>query len=770
MSLAQGLSRRPRLSIRTRNRQAVAHIDQASSRPAKRRLNWFRSRWISQGIQTKILVPLTLLMLLSLLGSLIGYVLSTNATRNSIIDEQIQSDYQRAVVALTSSEKEVIESAQALARSPDLLPALATNDILLLDQQALAVKNRFGLDQVLVLDAEGQALVNITGQSFLSQIDAAERQRILAPLNRATTLTHIDSIWLLVGSAPVFDPNSAELSQLATVYTFLNITQALQDYRRELGLLAEIIVHPDAERLVVSPVALLARPAVSRDGYRELQTTIALGGEQFPVIVRRSESEINNILGSGFTVVLLSNGITLLFVLFIGLFLARSFARPIRKLSRVARSVASGDLAARANLFGNDEIGQLGKAFDAATNRITTLLDQQARSAGERHAILQSIADGVLAIDSNEKIIIINPTAAALLGRKQTALIDQPLRVLIEVEDPVRLTAMELIVNQVRSELSDADFTPTEYNIALGTRIIRLQSAPIRVGDNERIGAVVVMQDVTIAIEADRSKTEFIATASHELRTPLASIKGYIDLFQLLGSANLNEQQREFLKVMKRQADHMTSLVNDLLEMARVDRGALRVNPTWNSVSAALDEVLTSMHEQIRLKQIQVQTRVSENLPSLWIDTQHLRRILLNLLSNAIKYVRPKGWVRVRVSELQDETNLVAFDNQPWPHFDEHSLLIEIEDDGVGIKLEDQAKIFERFFRSENPLTVEAGGTGLGLAITQALVAHNSGQIGFRSVEGMGSCFWVRLPLATADSLAMVERDDTRSVGERVSG
>jgi signal transduction histidine kinase len=337
--------------------------------------------------------------------------------------------------------------------------------------------------------------------------------------------------------------------------------------------------------------------------------------------------------------------------------------------------------------------------------------------------------------------------------------------VLIDVEDPVRLTAMELIVDQVRSELSDADFTPTEYNIALGTRIIRLQSAPIRVGDNERSGAVVVMQDVTVAIEADRSKTEFIATASHELRTPLASIKGYIDLFQLLGAANLNEQQREFLKVMKRQADHMTLLVNDLLEMARVDRGALRVNPTWNSVSAALDEVLTAMHEQIRLKQIQVQTRIPENLPSLWIDTQHLRRILLNLLSNAIKYVQPQGWVRVRVSELQDETNLIAFDNQPWPHFDEHSLLIEIEDDGVGIKLEDQAKIFERFFRSENPLTVEAGGTGLGLAITQALVAHNSGQIGFRSVEGMGSCFWVRLPLAAADSLTMVERDDTRSVG-----
>jgi signal transduction histidine kinase/HAMP domain-containing protein len=764
--MAWGFPLRPRQSIHPRNWHAVARFDRASSPPAPKRLNWLESRWVSQGIQTKILVPLVLLMLLSLLGSLVGYVLSTNATRNRIIDEQIQGDYQRVAGALASSDKEVAESALALARSPELPNALETSDILLLDRQAFAVQTRFHLDQVLILDTQGQALVNITSQSYLSQISAAERQRILAPSSAKTTLTQLGSSWLLVGNAPVFRPGTGNPARLATVYTFLNISEALADYPRELGLLSEIVVLPQGAKLQTTLDDASKRLAISQNGYRELHTSITLGGQELPFVVRRSEAEINDILDSGFAVVALSNGITLLFVLLIGLFLARSFARPLRKLSRVAQAVAGGDLAARAHLLGNDEIGQLGQAFDSATSRITSLLDQQARSAGERHAILQSIADGVLAIDSNEQIIIINPTAAALLGREQSSLLASPLAALVDVSDPVRMTAMELIVEQVRGELSDTDFAPTEHTIGLGTRIIRLQSAPIRVGTNERIGAVVVMQDVTVVVEADRSKTEFIATASHELRTPLASIKGYIDLFQLLGAASLSEQQREFLKVMKRQADHMTSLVNDLLEMARVDRGALRVNPTWNGLSLAIEEVLTALHEPIRLKQVQIQVQIPDDLPSLWIDTQHLRRILLNLLSNAIKYVRPNGWVRVRVSELQDETPLVAFDKQPWPHDDERSLLIEVEDDGVGIRAEDQPKIFERFFRSENPLTVEAGGTGLGLAITEALVEHNSGQIGFRSVEGMGSCFWIRLPLATASSLALVERDDTRVVGD----
>lgn len=731
---------------------------------AEQQVGWLRRAWISQGIQTKILVPLMLLMLLSLLGSLVGYVISTNATRNRIIDQQIDSDYRRVSAALAASESDVFASAEALARSPDLLPALANKDVLTIDRQALALRDRFRLDQVLILDTEGQTLINIIAQSYLSKIDAVDRERLLTPANGRTTLVPIGPLWLLVGSAPVFRPATGTPTRLATVYTFLNVTEVLARYKRELGLISTITIHSDAARISSGQIALVSGAYVSREGFRELIASVRLGGYELPLLISRSETEINNILGSGLSVVLLSNAITLVLISLIGLFLARSFARPIRKLSRVAQSVAAGNLAARSGMFGHDEIGQLGQAYDSATSTISTLLEQQARSSGELHAILQSIGDGVLAIDTDEKIIIINPTAAELLGRQHEHLLGQPLSTLMVVDDTLHLAAMELIVAQVRGELTDADMQPTEHNIAIGTRIVRLQSAPIRASAGVQAGAVVVMQDVTTVVEADRSKTEFIATASHELRTPLASVKGYIDLFQLLGGGNLTEQQREFLKVMKRQADHMTALVNDLLEMARVDRGAVRVNPSWVALPLVLDETLTGLHEQIRQRSVRVQAELADELPALWIDSQHLRRILANLLSNAVKYVQRGGWVRVRAYELYGQSSFVTLHDQPWPHAEQRSLVIEVEDDGVGIRAQDQPKIFNRFFRSENPLTVEAGGTGLGLAITQALVEHNGGQIGFLSIEKMGSRFWVRLPISTVENLTRIEHS-SREVG-----
>jgi PAS domain S-box-containing protein len=745
----------------------VTHPEQALPSSAKKQVGWLRRAWISQGIQTKILVPLILLMLLSLLGSLVGYVLSTNATRNRIIDQQIDGDYRRVSAALAASESDVFSGAEALARSPDLPAALETKDVLTIDRQALALRDRFRLDQVLILDTDGQALINIVAQSYLSQIATADRERLLRPANGRTSLVSVGSLWLLVGSAPVFKPSSGNPARLATVYTFLNVTEVLNRYRRELGLISTITVHPSAATLSSGQIALASGVYLSRGGFRELIANVRLGDRELPLLISRSEAEINNILSSGLSVVLLSNALTLVLVLLIGLFLARGFARPIRKLSRVAQSVAAGDLAARSGMFGHDEIGQLGQAYDSATSTISSLLEQQARSAGELHAILQSIGDGVLAIDTDEKIVIINPTAAALLGRQHESLIGQPLSTLMLVDDAMRMAAMELIVAQVRGELTDAAMQPTEHTIAIGTRIVRLQSAPIRTSASAQAGAVVVIQDVTTVVEADRSKTEFIATASHELRTPLASIKGYIDLFQLLGGTNLNDQQRDFLKVMKRQADHMTALVSDLLEMARVDRGAVRVNPSWVALPLVLDEALTALHDQIGRRAVRVQTELADNLPAIWIDSQHLRRILANLLSNAVKYVQRGGWVRVRAYELHAHAAFMATNEQPWPHAEQRSLVIEVEDDGVGIRAEDQPKIFNRFFRSENPLSVEAGGTGLGLAITQALVEHNGGQIGFLSIEKMGSRFWVRLPISMADDL-LPATPDSREVGSLV--
>jgi PAS domain S-box-containing protein len=386
----------------------------------------------------------------------------------------------------------------------------------------------------------------------------------------------------------------------------------------------------------------------------------------------------------------------------------------------------------------------------AAAERVA-LLDQQARKAGELQAIIQSMADGLLVVDTNERIMIVNPVAAELLGQPASVLIDQPLERLTDVDDAVMASGLQHIVEQVRKEMLDPYHALPEERIALGERIVRLQSAPTLVSDTPT-GAVVVIQDITRAVEADRAKSAFIANASHEMRTPLASMKGFVDVFYLTGIENLQPNQQMFLDTIRRQTDNLVQLVNDLLEMARLEQGTLRAERRWVALESAVDDVIASLHDLLTKRAMHLHTSLAPHLPPIWIDAIHLRRILVNILSNAVKYSDNGSTIAIRAYELHDPALLPSTPvEKTWKLAEQRSVVVEIEDNGVGISEADQPRIFERFFRSDNHLSIEAGGTGLGLAITRSLIALHGGQIGFWSVEHQGTCFWVRLPAPSTE-------------------
>jgi signal transduction histidine kinase len=314
-------------------------------------------------------------------------------------------------------------------------------------------------------------------------------------------------------------------------------------------------------------------------------------------------------------------------------------------------------------------------------------------------------------------------------------------------------TGLQQMVEQVRNELSDPDQKMPDGLVSLGNRIVRLQSAPT-LASGILTGAVMVLQDITEEVEADRAKNAFIATASHEMRTPLASMKGFVDIFYMSGIENLNENQRLFLDAIKRQTENLVVMVNDLLEVARLEQAPSGAERRWVSPADAIEECITNLSTQVEQRHIFLTVEVSQGLPYIWIDALHMRRILTNLISNAVKYVHPEGIVQVRAYILNNPALLPSSPHdQPWKAQEERSVVIEVEDNGVGIRTSDQHKIFTRFFRSENPLTVEAGGSGLGLAITKSLVDLHNGQIGFHSVEQEGSCFWVRFPAPFTEQL-----------------
>ncbi len=723
--------------------------------------------WKSFGIRTKILVPLLLLMSLSLIGSTAGFIISTNTTRNSILDGQLREDAGRVVAALEHREHDVSESTELLAKDPRLINALLAeqgsdrNRAIVMDDRAITVHDRFDLDQVMVFNAEGQTRVNIAPShleplSFdVASILSCEDDTHMALVD--TPISGRESVQLLVGCTPILMPehkadtfDSIEAgASIGTVYTVLDIADTLEDISRNLRLPSDI--QPE---LALDPGTVVSHPH-SQEGYRVNQVPVTLAAIPAALTLRLDQQDINQIVNSGLRVMLFSSLMTLAVLLAGGYLLAQSFTHPIRHLANVAQKVADGDLSRRSHLTHNDEIGQLGRSLNHATDTITHLLDQQARTAGELQAILQSMGDGVLAIDIDERIVMINPSAASLLEQDAQRLIGKQLDIILDVENPVLTIGLQQITQQVRSELVDTDLAVTEDRVSLGSRIVRLQSAPTLGSGETLTGAVVLMQDITRAVEADRAKSEFIATASHELRTPLSGLKGFVDVFLISGTDNLNESQHMFLETIKRQTDNMVQMVNDLLEMARLEQGKIRTERRWVNLESSIEEALTSLAALIERRQVAVQMALDADLPSIWIDSLHLRRILTNIISNGIKYVYPGGKVTIHAYELHDPANLPGppHDDQPWKHKENRSVVVVVEDNGVGIRAEDQHCIFTRFFRSENPLSVEVGGTGLGLAVTRELVLTNNGQIGFHSVEGQGSCFWVRLPAPSSEPL-----------------
>lgn len=748
----------------------VTSIEQSlSETPKRKKIFWFIPflDWSSVGIQTKILAPLVILMLLSLLGSTIGFIISTNTTRNRILDGQLNEDAHRLIGALAQSEQDVMDGAKALSQDPEMIRSLVIDEpgsdvIMRMDSRAVTVRDRFRLDQIVVRNAQDVSRVNITTFSNLSEADFLKHPEISVCKQEAQMrVLHIKATDLLIGCAPIQAPehvsNPNQNQTIGVVYTVQDLPRSLERFKRELGLASEVAF--GLNQNTTNEALRASKPrnsdsGISQNGHRIRNISLNIAGSPSKILVRLSEEHIKKIVGSGFVVMIVSSTITFLLLFSVGVWLARSFVKPIRRLDSVAQAVAAGDLSRRANLFHNDEIGRLGRSFDQATETIAHLLEQQARTAGERHAILQSMADGLLAVDSNERIIMINPVAAELLGQPPSVLLSQPLCALTSVEDPVFATGLQQIVEQVRHDLTEPDAEQNEEHISLGNRVVRLHGAPTRGSGNRLTGAVVVIQDITQAVESDRAKSAFIGTASHELRTPLASMKGFVDIFYMSGVENLSENQRMFLDTIKRQTENMVQLVNDLLEMARLEQGSQVAERQWINLETSVREALTSLQPQIEKRAALLHVSVQPKLPTIWIDSMHLRRIVTNLLSNAVKYVRMNGFIVVRVYELETIDQLPSHPvDQPWKYQAQRSVVFEVEDNGVGIRAEDQDKIFTRFFRSDNELSVESGGTGLGLAITQSLVHLHYGQIGFRSIENEGSCFWVRFPAPSTDIL-----------------
>jgi len=399
---------------------------------------------------------------------------------------------------------------------------------------------------------------------------------------------------------------------------------------------------------------------------------------------------------------------------------------------RFAEALAQQVAAAVAN-------ARLYRQVDEQRRRLADLLRAQRKETRERQAILESIADGVIVGDAQGKITMVNAAAERIFGRSQRELLGLPIR-----EFYPRL--QEGGNGRQRSTSSwSGEGIHTVFERE--GRVIEGSLAPVLSDGNSPAGFVAVFRDVTKERQAERAKSEFVSTVSHELRTPLTSIKGYADLLGSGMAGEISPQQKTFLGTICTNVERMVKLVNDLISISELG-GVVELQREAVDVTQVIHEAIETWSPRAAEREIIITAELPSSLPPVDADPSRLRQIMDHLLSNACKFTYPGGKVSVR-AELHEDTAGTGKRNT--------FLLISVSDTGVGIAAEDQERIFERFYRADNPLQVEAGGAGVGLAIVKSLVEAHGGRIWVESWVGEGSVFSFLLPVAQS---ALQEQDD----------
>ena len=680
--------------------------------------------WQPRSLHTKILVPLLGFMLLSLVGSTAAFVWGTARTRDAIAAAQGQRDAAQVGAALQTRVADAQTAATLLAGDPEVRTRLSqpsAADLPALDRRALVIRDRFRLDVVLLVTPAGSVPVNLVADAVLSRF--AEQPERLAMQPNTPTLVAVQGEWLLVTAARTPDA--------ALVLTGVALGAELARVRAAQGLQSELALTLDDQALTATTTQPLERRS-----YLLRRTPLTLAGRALMLTVARPAGELQAVTQAGLRVMLLSTLATFVGLAIAGTLLARSLSGPMQRLAAVAAAIAEGDLQRRALVETNDEISVLARTLNRATAQVGGLLSEQRLEAERQRAILASIADGVLVADVHGDITAINAAARRILG--------EHLGGVAEVNQSYHdLAAVGRIQQLIRTALDlPVDQTAPVQRFALGEQTCRLHCAPFWV-EEQRQGVVAILQDVTSDTEAERIKSEFISVASHELRTPLTSMHGYLSLLRYSDQSRWSDDQRMFVTTIEKSTKQVVELVNDLLDVARLEERDTVHHQQLVAAGAVVDDVVQQTQALAQAADVALTFHSTPGLPPLMVDPSHLKRILQNVVNNGVKYTPAGGRVAVRV--YQHHANL----------------MIEVSDNGIGIPVADQGRIFERFFRARNSLGTVVGGTGLGLAITRGLVELNGGTITFRSSEGNGTTFSLSFPFAVSlDTTSIAPREE----------
>ncbi|HJV44769.1 MAG TPA: ATP-binding protein [Bacillota bacterium] len=420
----------------------------------------------------------------------------------------------------------------------------------------------------------------------------------------------------------------------------------------------------------------------------------------------------------------------ILYAAAIGIFLTTIFAfflstritNPLRQMKKAADSLARGNFTSVIPIRSNDEIGDLAVTFNHMAKQLDELIHALSREKEQLFSVLRSMVDGVITVDKEGRIILVNPPAEEML---KALMFEQSGTEWISKESFAGLLLPEPFVSFSVKVMSERYESVTD--IAAQGRVWSVVMAPLY--DRDQVGgAVAVLRDMTKERQMDKLRKDFIANVSHELRTPLAMLQGYSEAI-VDDIAGDPEETKELAQIIYDESVRMSRLVNDLLDLGRMEAGFVELNQEPVQLQPFIDKIIRKFAVVGKERNLAVISD-TELLPNehFWIDIDRMEQVFTNLIDNALRHTKPGGQVILHVASK-----------------DGH-LYLEIRDTGSGIPEEDLPFVFERFYKADKARTRTSSGTGLGLAIVRQIVHAHGGQITVHSKLGEGTSFVINLP------------------------
>lgn len=401
----------------------------------------------------------------------------------------------------------------------------------------------------------------------------------------------------------------------------------------------------------------------------------------------------------------------------------------------------------KTGLYKEDDMSILFTIMNQASTAVSKLENILNQEKGKLNSMVSSMADGVFMVDTRNRLLVINPTAKSMLGISKAQ---------VSIFDVLDSVSSKMDLRTKIEECLKTDKLIVQDDLQLQNKVLRVLISPVKDAENQDLGAVVLFHDITQEKAIEKMRDDFTSMMVHELRSPLTGIRSIANLLREDKIKNEQKKYQEFIELIVSNSASMLDLVNDLLDVAKLESGKFQILRKDTNLASLINTRVESFESLAKENQIEIAAKLAPDLPQqVSLDENKIGQVLNNLLSNAIKF-SPKGKITISAFMLkanEDILSHVSSLGMIWPgikndiKFDTDQLIVAVTDTGIGIPEDQISRLFNKFTQLEQAQVSEKKGTGLGLVISKGIVEAHGGKIGLFSEQGKGTTFYFNIPM-----------------------